>query len=94
KEDRLRNDYYTIPSITTANDHNENNSEMTPYTFEEYRHKLIDSILHDQVLTDMICERIVYSYSTDLVGTICTIVDNNFNNDLVQCQQAVEFVSR
>ncbi|CAF1277339.1 unnamed protein product, partial [Rotaria sordida] len=53
------------------------------------------SIEHNNyVLTDIIGEHIVQSYSNDLIRTFCSIVENNFNNNLVQYQQAIEFVSR
>ncbi|CAF5228795.1 unnamed protein product, partial [Rotaria magnacalcarata] len=32
--------------------------------------------------------------STDLIRTFCSIAENNFDYDLTQCQQAVDFVSR
>ncbi len=50
--------------------------------------------MNDKVLTDIICERILHSYSDDLVRTFCTIAENNFQNDRIQCQQTIEFVSR
>ncbi|CAF4274422.1 unnamed protein product, partial [Adineta steineri] len=88
-EDGLRRDYYAIPPITIVDE-----NETTQYTFEQFRSKLINSMLNDKVLTDIICERILYSYSNDLVRTFCTIIENNFTNDIIQCQQTVEFVSR
>ncbi|CAF1245410.1 unnamed protein product, partial [Rotaria sordida] len=94
KDDNLRHDYCDIPPRTTVDYNNENENETTYYTFENYRCKLIDSILNDQVLTDIIGEHIVQSYSNDLIRTFCSIVENNFDNNLVQYQQAIEFVSR
>ncbi|CAF1222260.1 unnamed protein product [Adineta steineri] len=88
-EDGLRPDYYAIPPITITDE-----NETTQYTFEQFRSKLINSMLNDKILTDIICERILYSYSNDLVRTFCTIIENNFTNDIIQCQQTVEFVSR
>ncbi|CAF2628719.1 unnamed protein product [Rotaria sp. Silwood2] len=80
--------------MTTTDYNNENEDETTQHTFEEYRSKLIHSILSDKVLTDIISEHIVHSYSADLVRTFCTIVENNFDNNRDECQQAVEFMSR
>ncbi|CAF2108222.1 unnamed protein product [Rotaria magnacalcarata] len=94
KEDDLRDDYYDAPQVTTADCSNENENEMTQYKFEQYRIKLIDCIVNDNVLADTISERIVQSYSTDLIRTFCSIVENNFDNNPIQCQQAVEFMSR
>ncbi|CAM4970115.1 unnamed protein product [Rotaria socialis] len=94
-EDDLRRDYYDAPpQVTTANYNNANETEIAQYTFEQYRIKLIVSILNDNVLTGAICQHIVHSYSTDLIRTFCSIAENNFDYDLAQCQQAVDFVSR
>ncbi len=79
--------------MTTIDNHSENENEMTQYTFEKFRFKLINSLINDKVLIDIICERIFHSYSNDLVRTVCNIVENNFNNDLIQCQETIEFVS-
>ncbi|CAF3121404.1 unnamed protein product [Rotaria socialis] len=94
KEDGLRDDYYDAPQVTTADCSNENENEMTQYKFEQYRIRLIDCIVNDNVLADTISERIVQSYSTDLIRTFCSVVENNFDNNPIQCQQAVEFMSR
>jgi hypothetical protein len=94
EENGLRRDYYAVPPITTTDNNNENENEISQYTFEQFRFKLINSIMNDKVLADIICERILHSYSNDLVRTFCTIAENNFKNDLDQCQQTVEFVSR
>ncbi|CAF0924968.1 unnamed protein product [Rotaria sordida] len=94
KEDSLRLDYYDALPITTTDNNNENEGEMTQYKFEQYRSKLIDVILNDNILTDAICQPIVQSYSTDLIRTFCSIVEKSFDNDPIKCQQAVEFVSR
>ena len=72
----------------------ENENEINQKTFEQFRYKLIDSIMNDKILTDIICERILHSYSNDLVRTVCTIAENNFNNDLIQYQQTIEFITR
>ncbi len=93
-EDGLRQHYYAVPPVTTVNNNFENDNEICQYTFDQFRFKLIRSIMNDKVLTDIIGDRILHSYSNDLVRTFCTIVENNFNNDLNQCQQTVEFVSR
>lgn len=83
-----------IPQTTVIEDKNANANEMTQYTFEQYRIKLIDAILNDHILTGTICESIVHSYSTDLIQTFCSTVEKNFDDDLSHCQQAIEFVSR
>ena len=88
-EGDLRRDYYAVSPVTNADE-----NDTTQYTFEQFRSKLINSMLNDKILTDIICERILHSYSNDLVRTFCTIIENNFTNDLIQCQQTVEFVSR
>ncbi|CAF5111254.1 unnamed protein product, partial [Rotaria magnacalcarata] len=45
-EDDLRSDYYDAPpQVTTANYNNANETEIAQYTFEQYRVKLIVSIL-------------------------------------------------
>ncbi|CAF3079423.1 unnamed protein product, partial [Rotaria sp. Silwood2] len=94
EDNGLGQDYFSAPRITTADYNNVNEHAMTQDTFEQYRHQLIVSIQNDKVLTDIICERIVHSYSTDLIRTYCTMIENNFDNNLIQYQQAVEFVSR
>ncbi len=94
KEDGLRRDYYANPPMTTMDNSYDNENDITQYTLEDFRFKLIKSIMNDKVLNDIICERILHSYSNDLIRTFCTIVENNFTNDLSQCQQTVEFISR
>ena len=92
--DNLRDDYYAVPAVTTTENHYDNENEITQHTFEEFRSKLSNSIMNDKILTDIIGEQILHSYSNDLVRTSCTIAENNFNNDLLQRQQTVESVSR
>ena len=87
-EDGLREHYYSVPTTTNGDD------EITDYTFEQFRHALIKSIMKDTVLTNIITQQILDSYSHDLVQTFCTIVEKNFDKNLDQCQKAISFVSR
>ena len=68
--------------------------ETIEYTFEQFRSKLMKSILNDKILSDIINERILNSYSNDLVRTFCTIVEKNFDDNLIECEKTIEFVSR
>ena len=87
-EDGLREHYYSVPTTTDGD------GEITDYTFEQFRHALTKSIMKDTVLTNIITQQILDSYSHDLVQTFCTIVEKNFDKDLDQCQKAITFVSR
>ena len=92
-EDISRRHYYSVPSITTANNYNDDENEPNECTFTQFRHKLIQSISNDKILTDIINEHILNSYSNDLVRTFCTIVEKNFDDNRIQCQKTIEFVS-
>jgi hypothetical protein len=80
--------------MTTTDNNDTNEQEPTQYTFEQFRSKLINSMTNDKVLIDIISERILHSYSNDLVRTFCTITEKNFTTDLIQYQQTIEFISR
>ncbi|CAF5023175.1 unnamed protein product, partial [Rotaria magnacalcarata] len=75
-------------------DDSDDENEQTEYTFEQFRYELMKSILNDRVLTDIINENILNSYSNDLVRTFCTIVEKNFDDNFILCQKTIEFVSR
>ncbi|CAF2053256.1 unnamed protein product, partial [Rotaria magnacalcarata] len=97
KNDVPRQHYYSVPPITTADnncDDSDDENEQTEYTFEQFRYELMKSILNDRVLTDIINENILNSYSNDLVRTFCTIVEKNFDDNFILCQKTIEFVSR
>ncbi|CAF1248253.1 unnamed protein product [Adineta steineri] len=93
--DELRPDYYDVPPATTTDLYFENNDDDDGNdTSENFRYKLMKSILNDKVLTEIINEQILHSYSNDLVRTFCTIVEKNFDNNLHQCEKTIDFVSR
>ncbi|CAF1380067.1 unnamed protein product, partial [Rotaria sordida] len=93
KDDMPRQHYYAVPSITTMDNNYNDENEMIEYTFEQFRYELIKLILNDKILTDIINEHILNSYSNDLVRTFCTIVEKNFDENLIQCQKTIEFIS-
>ncbi|CAF4417015.1 unnamed protein product [Rotaria sp. Silwood2] len=94
QDDVPRQHYYAVPSVTTMDYNYDDENQTTEYTFEQFRYELIKSILNDKILTDIINEHILNSYSNDLVRTFCTIVEKNFDENLIQCQKTIEFVSR
>ncbi|UJR29383.1 hypothetical protein I4U23_010595 [Adineta vaga] len=90
--DELRQDYYAVPPTTTTVDYHYNDDEND--SSEHFRYRLMKSILNDKVLTEIINEQILNSYSNDLVRTFCTIVEKNFDDNLTECEKTIEFVSR
>ena len=68
--------------------------QQTEFTFGQFRHQLYKSILNDRILIDIITDEILLSYTNDLVRTFCTIVEKNFADNLIQCEQTIQFVSR
>ncbi|CAF4719416.1 unnamed protein product, partial [Rotaria sp. Silwood1] len=95
KQDISHRHYYAVPTTTTMNYNyeDENENETTEYTFEQFRYELIKLILNDKILTDIINEHILNSYSNDLIRTFCTIVEKNFDENFLQCQKTIEFIS-
>ena len=87
-ENDLRLVYYAEAPPTTFN-----NNELTDHTSQKFRSELTRSILNDRILTKIISKPILESYTNDSVRTLCTIIENNFNNNLNQCQKTIEFVS-
>ena len=63
-------------------------------TFEDFRFQLSKILINDKILSDIISEDLLHSYSTDLVRTFCTTVETNINDHLNQSEQTIEFVTR
>ena len=88
EENPLRDHYYAVPPPVTTTE-----NEEIDNSFGHFRYQLMKLISNDKVLSDIINEHILESYSNDLVRTFCTIVEKNFDDNLVQCQKTIEFVS-
>ena len=69
------------------------NDEKTEYTSQEFRNRLIESMMNDKILVEIVTKPILESYTNDAVRTLCTIVKRNFGNNLDQCQKTIEFIA-
>ena len=89
-EQQLRPDYYAVPTTDQFGEE----KQIREYKPEEFRYELINSLSNDSTLMRIINERLLHTYSQDLIQTFCTIVEKNFTHDLTQFQKTIEFVSR
>ena len=97
--DGLRRDYYSVPPTTTATTmmygvEDDEEHREGEFQFAEFRFELTKSLMRDKILVEIVNEHVLRSYANDLVQTCCTIVEKNFENDMVQYKKTIEFVSR
>lgn len=78
--------------LTQTDDEGEN--PRIQQTFEDFRYELSKELMDDKVLSDIISEHLLHSYSNDLVRTFCTTVETNLNDSLNQSEQTIQFVTR
>ncbi|CAF4081752.1 unnamed protein product, partial [Rotaria sordida] len=88
-ENDIREHYYAVPDEDAMNNANENK-----HSIEELRFELIKAIEKDPVLMKIVNKSVLKTYSSDLIQTFCMIVEKNFTDDRVECQNSIEFVSR
>ncbi|CAF3326320.1 unnamed protein product [Rotaria sp. Silwood2] len=81
-------------SITTVDNQYHDETDKLENTLTCFRPEMVKSIMKDKILTDIISEHVLNSYSNDLVRTLCIIIEKNFSNDFIQCESAINFVSR
>jgi hypothetical protein len=87
----------TLNSLYLAN--TDDNDEMdqkneVEYNIDEFRFELIKFIEKDQILIKIINESVLETYVNDLVQTLCTIVETNFDDDPEKRQKSFEFISQ
>ncbi|CAM4874703.1 unnamed protein product [Rotaria socialis] len=104
-DDIFRFDYYdpqqvraaattTTTTTTTAfNNFYDDNTE-TDNKRNQFRTQLIRSITNDKILNRIISSSILESYTRDSIRILCTIIEKNFHDKQMECEQAINFISR
>ncbi|CAF2162960.1 unnamed protein product, partial [Rotaria magnacalcarata] len=99
RDDILRFDYYDpqpVPAAVTTtafNDFYEDDKE-TDNKRNQFRTQLIRSITNDKILNKIISSSIVESYTRDSIRILCTIIEKNFHDKQMKCEQTIDFISR
>ncbi|CAM4822618.1 unnamed protein product [Rotaria magnacalcarata] len=99
RHDILRFDYYDpqpVPAAVTTtafNDFYEDDKE-TDNKRNQFRTQLIRSITNDKILNKIISSSIVESYTRDSIRILCTIIEKNFHDKQMKCEQTIDFISR
>ncbi|CAF4536838.1 unnamed protein product, partial [Rotaria sp. Silwood2] len=93
KQSSLEENETDVSRAPTTFNNNFDDHEITEFTPQQFRNKLTELLINDKILMNIVSQSIIESYTQDSIRTLCTIVEKNFNNNLDQCQQTIEFVS-
>ncbi|CAF4795960.1 unnamed protein product, partial [Rotaria socialis] len=80
--------------VTTVDNTDSELNETGILSAEQFRSKLVTSILKDTTLADAITEHVLNSYLNDLVRTFCLVLEKQFPADHAQSEKVIGFIAK
>ncbi|CAM4768543.1 unnamed protein product [Rotaria magnacalcarata] len=80
--------------VTTVDNTDYELNETVILSAEQFRSKLVTSILNDTTLAETITEHVLNSYLNDLVRTFCLVLEKQFPDDHAQSEKVIGFIAQ